>query len=179
MISDALLKANEPEFRTRDSGYYLQPATIEGTSGPMATILIVDDRPTNREVLVVLLAYRGHRLLEATDGAEALALVHSSRPDLAIVDILMPTMDGLEFVRQLREDATIAQTRVIFYTPHYLDQEASALASTCGVSAVLTKPCEPEEVLSTVDVVLGITPLVPTRPPAADFRAEWDSVRDG
>ncbi len=133
----------------------------------MATILIVDDRPTDREVLVVLLGYRGHRLLEATDGAEALALVHSARPDLAIVDILMPTMDGFEFVRQLREDSTIADTRVIFYTAHYLDQEANALASTCGVSAVLTKPCEPEEVLSTVDVVLGMTPLVPTPPPAA------------
>lgn len=68
----------------------------------MATILIVDDRPVNREFLVTLLSYGGHRLLEAADGADGLAISRAEHPDLIIADILMPTMDGYEFVRLLR-----------------------------------------------------------------------------
>ena len=67
----------------------------------MATILIVDDRALNREYLVTLLGYKGHRLLEAADGVEALEVVRNESPDLVIADIPMPTMDGYEFVRQL------------------------------------------------------------------------------
>lgn len=66
----------------------------------MAKILIVDDRPINREFLTTLLGYRGHHLLEATDGAEALDVVRAEHPDLIITDVLMPVMDGYEFVRK-------------------------------------------------------------------------------
>src|SRR6266446_5589635 len=82
----------------------------EGDGLTVATILIVDDRPANREYLVTLLGYGGHRLLEAADGAEALALARAERPDLVIADILMPTMDGYELVRQIRADSVIATT---------------------------------------------------------------------
>ncbi|MBI2876000.1 MAG: hybrid sensor histidine kinase/response regulator [Candidatus Tectomicrobia bacterium] len=122
----------------------------------MPTILIVDDRPINREVLVTLLGYRGHRLLEASDGVGALALVRAERPDLVIADILMPTMDGYEFVRQLRADPAIAHTRVILCTAHYHEREARTLAAACGVAHFLFKPCEPEAVLGTVEEVLGL-----------------------
>ncbi len=90
----------------------------------MATILIVDDRLANREFLVTLLGYAGHRLLQAADGAEALAIVRAEHPDLVIADILMPTMDGYEFVRRIRADPAIAATPVIFYTAHYHEREA-------------------------------------------------------
>jgi PAS domain S-box-containing protein len=133
----------------------------------MATILIVDDRPLNREFLVTLLGYRGHRLLEAADGAEALALARAETPDLVIADILMPTMDGYEFVHQLRADRSIAHTQVIFYTAYYHEREALALAHGCGVAHILTKPSEPEVVLRTVDQALeGVSP--PPTPPVAD-----------
>src|SRR5689334_24827555 len=85
---------------------HLRPAYGNAGRMNMATILIVDDYDINRELLVTLLGYRSHRLLEATDGLEALTLSRSERPDLAIADILMPTMDGYEFVRQLRADPT-------------------------------------------------------------------------
>jgi two-component system cell cycle sensor histidine kinase/response regulator CckA len=81
-------------------------------------------------LLVTLLGYRGHRLREAADGAEALEQVRMERPDLVIADILMPTMDGYELVRQLRADPTTAPIPVIFYTAHYHEQEARALAGT-------------------------------------------------
>src|SRR6266404_9541031 len=124
----------------------------------MATILIVDDRPANREFLTTLLGYGGHRLLEAGDGAEALALARAEHPDLVIADILMPTMDGYELVRQIRADSVIAKTPVIFYTAHYHEQEAQALARACGVSCVLTKPAEPQTILNAVAAALGIAP---------------------
>jgi CheY-like chemotaxis protein len=63
----------------------------------MAKILIVDDRPTNRQFLVTLLVYTGHHLLEAADGAAALDMARRERPDLVITDLIMPSMDGFEF----------------------------------------------------------------------------------
>lgn len=138
----------------------------------MATILIVDDRPTNRDFLVTLLGYAGHRLLEAGDGKEALGLVRAERPDLAIVDIVMPTMDGYEFARQLRADPHIAQTRVIFYTATYLETEARQLAHACGVAYVLAKPSEPEVLLDTVNTALNLSKPAFTPPSSEEFARE-------
>ncbi len=124
----------------------------------MATILIVDDQVLNREFLITLLGYGGHRLLQASDGAEGLALARAARPDLIISDILMPNMDGYQFVTRLRADpdARIAATPVIFYTAAYRGREAGVLARACGARAVLSKPCEPELILATVQQVLGL-----------------------
>src|SRR6185295_4235907 len=124
----------------------------------MAKILVVDDRPTNRDFLRTLLGYQNHHVVEAADGAEALALARTERPDLVISDILMPTMDGYEFVHRLRSDPQIAGIPVIFNTAHYLDREARALAKTCRVSHIIHKPAEPEAVLRTVSEGLGLAP---------------------
>lgn len=120
----------------------------------MASILVVDDHVTNRQFLLTLLAYQGHRLFEAASAVEALQVVHHQRPDLVIADIVMPTMDGYEFVRQLRAEPTIAGTQVIFYTATYNEREARALALACGVEHILSKPAEPQEILNTVAAVL-------------------------
>jgi len=130
----------------------------------MATILVVDDKRVNREFLTTLLGYSGHRLLEAGDGAEALAQVRAEHPALVIADVVMPTMDGYELVRQLRSDPTIAQTPVIFYTATYHEREAQALAEACGVSHILTKPAEPETVLRIVNAALSLSPPPPAAP---------------
>ena len=82
----------------------------------MATILIVDDRSSNRQFLTTLLGYGGHRLLEAVNGAQALEIARVERPDLVITDILMPTMDGFEFTQRLRSDSELAVSPVIFHT---------------------------------------------------------------
>ena len=93
----------------------------------MATILVVDDRPSNRQFLATLLGYSGHKVLEAGDGSEALRLVRSARPALVITDILMPTMDGYEFVQRLRADREIAGTSVMFHTATYSEPQANEL----------------------------------------------------
>ena len=131
----------------------------------MAKILVVDDIPANRALVVTLIGHGGHQALQASDGAEALALVRAERPQLVISDILMPTMDGYEFVRQLRADGDVAQTHVIFYSAHYREKEARNLALACGVTQVLIKPCEPQDILDAIDEALARppepTPLVP------------------
>lgn len=77
------------------------------------------------------------------------------QPDLVISDVLMPTMDGFEFVRQLRADPAICRTPVIFMTGNHLGREARALAASCGVSSILYRPFDQEEILRSVDTVLG------------------------
>ena len=136
-----------------------------------AKILIVDDRVENREYLVTLLGYHRYRLLEASSGAQALAIARVDHPDLVISDILMPTMDGYEFVRQLRADPALAATPVVFFTAHFHGPEAEKLAKDCGVAYVLTKPAEPEDVLRTVAEALGQKAL-PASPPPLDFDRE-------
>ena len=113
----------------------------------MATILIIDD-DANRQLLISLLGYRGHRMLEARSAAEGLTLVRRERPDLTIVDIQMPRMDGYEFVSQLRSEPEISSTLVMFYTATYDPRRAQELAKDLGVSTVLTKPIDPEKLLA-------------------------------
>ncbi len=121
----------------------------------MAKILVVDDRPFNRQFLLTLLSYTGHQLLEAADGAAALALVRAERPDVVISDILMPTMDGFQFAQQVRADPAIAATPIIFYTATYREPEARELAEACGVRTVLPKPSDPDVILAAVEAELG------------------------
>ncbi len=121
----------------------------------MATILVVDDRAMNRQFLAALLSYKGHRAVEATNGAEALKQVAVERPDLVIADILMPEMDGYQFVSQLRSDPSLVTVPVIFYTAHYLQDEARTFADTCGIKHILTKPAEPQEILSIIEEALS------------------------
>ncbi len=130
-------------------------------------ILIVDDSPTNREFLVTTLGYAGYQLIEACNGEEGLARARSEHPDLIIADILMPTMDGYEFVHQLRADPAIAQTPVVFHTASYREHEARPLAEACGVSFILQKPASPNEVFAVVDQALGLSRSYPV--PSEDF----------
>ncbi len=143
----------------------------------MAKILVVDDQQSNRQFLVKLLGYGGHQLLEAGDGVEALRLAQTERPDLVISDILMPRMDGFEFVRHLRENPATANTPVIFYTATYHQREARTLAESCGVRYLLTKPSRPEVILRTVSEALGGAPPIPLSVSSGDrFQREHTAL---
>ena len=139
----------------------------------MATILVVDDRSDNRSFLVSLLGYSGHQLVEAVDGEEALIKARAHPPDLVITDLLMPTMDGFEFVRRLRSEAALADVRVIFYTATYMASDARGLADACGVTHILTKPVEPDVVLRVVGEELHKEKAAPVPPTHLDaFHSE-------
>ena len=136
----------------------------------MASILIVEDRPIHRKLLATVLTSGGHRVLEATDGVDALRSLRRDRPDLIITDILMPTMDGYELVRQIRETPQVSSVPVIFYSATYHEREAKILAQQCGVAAILTKPSAPKAILTTVRSVLDAE-----KPPAPQLdRASFD-----
>ncbi|MBT9493330.1 MAG: EAL domain-containing protein [Paucibacter sp.] len=138
----------------------------------MATVLVVDDHAANRDLVVTLLKHAGHLPLEAADGLTALQLVREQRPELVVCDLLMPSMDGFEFVRQLRAEPLIAATQVVFYTATYLEKEARQLALACGVTQVLVKPAEPEEILRVVAVALSQTGGPQEHQDAAEFERE-------
>lgn len=121
----------------------------------MTKILVVDDHPANRDLIVTLLGYRGHHMVEAADGEEALASARRERPALIISDILMPSMDGFEFVRRLRLDPSLRDVAVIFSSAYYLGQEAAELARACGVNIILPKPIEPEAFLVAIERTLS------------------------
>ena len=124
-------------------------------SPSQTTVLVIDDNAINRKILVTLMNYEGYRVVEASDGREGLEIARALQPSLVISDIVMPTMDGYEFVRQLRADPDLAHIEVIFYTAHYHEREAQQLAGACQVARVLTKPCPPAEILSAVEKVLA------------------------
>jgi diguanylate cyclase (GGDEF)-like protein/PAS domain S-box-containing protein len=124
-------------------------------AGAPAIVLIVDDNATNRKLLVTLVNYLGHQVFEAADGREALEVVRAVHPQLVISDILMPTMDGYQFVRELRAESKYADIEVILYTAQYHEREAQQLAESCHVARVLLKPCLPADILNAVNEVLN------------------------
>src|SRR5678816_3619042 len=125
----------------------------------MAIILVVDDRAINRKSLSALLCYAGHEVHQATDGADALESVRAQRPDLVITDVMMPTMSGGDFVVLLRANRETADLPVIFFTATHRVPEARRLAQSCGVTAVLSKPADAEDILLAVETVVGSVPL--------------------
>lgn len=124
----------------------------------MAHILVVDDGPTVRERLHELLERGGHRSTEAANGIDGLLIAGRDRPDLVITDILLPTMDGYEFVQRLRADPEVGPTPVIFHSSTYRMAEAQSMASSCGVTTVLPKPSNARSILEAVNRELGLPP---------------------
>jgi CheY-like chemotaxis protein len=121
----------------------------------MASILVVDDNATNRKLIVALLSHDGHVTFEARDGADALEMAGETRPQLVISDILMPSMDGFEFLRRLRASPELCLIPVIFHTAHYHEREAQQLALSCGAARVLLKPCPAAQLLQAVEQALA------------------------
>lgn len=120
----------------------------------MARILIVDDEPANRLLVSTLLQYAGHQVSEAESGDRALASAKSHPPDLVIVDLFLPGMHGTQFVKKLREERDLKQTRVALYTATQIDSMLKDFMNVHGVSHVIPKPSEPEELLRIVNEAL-------------------------
>jgi diguanylate cyclase (GGDEF)-like protein len=117
----------------------------------MTTILIVDTRPTDRQTYTTLLGSFGYRVLEASDGSEALETARTELPDLVITEIIMPNMDGFTLTRRLRAEPLLASVPVIFQTVHYLEAEVRKLATASGIQHILGKPAEPQQILQAVN----------------------------
>ena len=125
------------------------------------------------QLVSTLLTHEGYTVTEAADAAEGLEKARAGGVHLVISDILMPSMDGYEFVRQLRADKSTADLAVIFYTANYHEREATSLARQCGVARVLVKPCPAPQFLQAIaDVLAGGAAVRPAVAPDAGFDAE-------
>lgn len=102
-------------------------------------ILIADDQPLNRGLLRAMLVLEGHEVLEAGDGAQAVALFERERPDLVLMDVIMPVMDGYEATRCIKRLAGAEFVPVIFLTA-LTTEEALAAARAAGADDFLSKP---------------------------------------
>jgi PAS domain S-box-containing protein len=141
----------------------------------MSTVLVVDDRATNRELARVLLTYGGHQVIEAHEGAEALSMAHAQHPDLILTDILMPGMDGYQLARELRAAPDTAATPIVFYTANYQESETRPFAEACGVARVLLKSTDPQVLIETVDELLAERRALPA--PIDTARAGYEHLR--
>lgn len=135
----------------------------------MATVLVIDDHATIREFARSVLDDGGYRVLEASDGYQALRIAHHQHPDVIVVDVLMPGMDGWQFVHELRTTADTADIPVIFYTGKYAEDELEPIAQTHGVSRILLKSGDPDELLDAVGTALHDRPA----PVAEHARSEF------
>src|SRR5580765_2586744 len=124
----------------------------------MATILVVDDEPTNRKLVKLQLGLMGHKVLEAETAHDGLNIARAERPDLLIVDIQMPNMDGYEFARQVRGEPEIRDSVIILSTGAYEPGRVQPLAEALGVRFVLTKPIDSEQLVSFVENALSTEP---------------------
>lgn len=122
----------------------------------MTTILIVDDEPAILDLVRFTLEDAEVRVVEASDGVEALALARRVRPDLILLDVHMPRLDGLEACRQIRRDPALAQTPIVMLTA--AGQEADrARGREAGADEYLTKPFSPLALLALVEALVPET----------------------
>jgi CheY-like chemotaxis protein len=119
-------------------------------AGYSATVLICDDEPSLRELIRVSLD-GPYRFAEADDGEESLEMARRLRPDVMILDMMMPRLSGLEVLEELRRDETLAGTAVIVLTAQ---PETREDALRQGADLVMVKPFEPEQIMAAVEEVL-------------------------
>ncbi|MFE6050041.1 response regulator transcription factor [Kitasatospora sp. NPDC056446] len=125
------------------------------TAGPSAAgrILVIDDDPTVAEVVVGYLTRAGHHVDHAADGRQGLDLARAHRPDLVVLDLMLPGIDGLEVLRRLRDRDTGAQLPVVMLTARG-DEADRVLGLELGADDYVTKPFSPRELVLRVQSVL-------------------------
>ena len=122
---------------------------------PPGRILVVDDQPGNLRVVGALLSRNGYQVLEASTGHDALRIARDKVPDLILLDVLMPDMDGFQVLAEIRRDETLRQLPVVCLTAAR-DREQLLRAFDAGAVDYVTKPFLPEELLARVNAHLGL-----------------------
>lgn len=116
-------------------------------------ILVVEDQEDNRQILRDLLTNAGFELIEAENGAEAVAVAAARRPELILMDIQLPVMDGYEAMRRIKADPALRAIPIIAVTSYALSGDEDK-ARAAGCDAYVTKPFSPRAVLATIRTFL-------------------------
>jgi CheY-like chemotaxis protein len=126
----------------------------------MAKILLVEDNEMNRDMLSRRLERRGFNVIIAADGGVGLELARSAAPDLILMDMSLPVVDGWEATRQLKADPATAKIPVIALTAHAMAEDR-AKAMAAGCDDFDTKPVELARLLAKIDAMLKLPPAAP------------------
>src|ERR1700693_5476894 len=102
----------------------------------MAKVIVVEDSAPDRQYIATLLKYAGHEVMLSADSKSGLDLIKKLTPDLVIVDLIMPGMDGYELARAVRAAPATAATPIILQTAHYLESEGQRTGEQIGVQLV-------------------------------------------
>ncbi len=138
-----------------------------------ARILIVDDNETNRDILMTRLEKHGYELLQAADGEEALASAIAHLPDLILLDVEMPKLDGFEVCRRLKSDASLPFIPIILCTARAASQDV-VTGLDAGADEYLTKPLDQQALVARVRSVLRIKALHDQVQSQAEDLAGWN-----
>jgi DNA-binding response OmpR family regulator len=120
---------------------------------PVARILVADDDVDIRELVEFKLATLGHDIVAVADGAAAVDACRAQRPDLAVLDVMMPGVSGLEAIRVIRADPALADLPVILLTARAQDSDVET-GFDSGADDYITKPFSPRELAARVEALL-------------------------
>ena len=120
----------------------------------MATILLVEDNEDNRDMLSRRLQRKGHVIVQAADGQEAVEMATRERPDLILMDVGLPVMDGLEATRRIRAHALTQSTPIIAVTAHAMSDDRDK-ALRAGCDDYHAKPVELPRLLAQMEALLA------------------------
>jgi CheY-like chemotaxis protein len=144
-------------------------------SRPSLQILLADDNIINQKLACRILENRGHRVAVAGNGIEALALLEKRGFDLALLDVQMPEMDGLETARRIRLsehgaafDKTGQRLPILAVTAHAMDRDRQRCLEA-GMDGYITKPIQVDQLFAAIDQVLQPGPFAPIRPKRSEF----------
>jgi DNA-binding response OmpR family regulator len=118
------------------------------------TVLVVEDDPPLRRMVSIFLRAAGYRVCAAEDGSSGLALAQDERPDLVLLDLMMPELDGWEVLRRIKGDAVTAAIPVLVLTAS-VDPRLTEQALRLGATRFLTKPIDSRMLVEHVDAVVG------------------------
>ena len=124
------------------------------TGNGIRTILVVEDFADSRRLLSSLLRAKGYKVVEAADGGEGVLQAKRVRPDLILMDLAMPRLDGVEATRQLRQWQTLARVP-IFAISAYASHDVTQDALAAGCTEVFPKPLEIKNLLGRIEAALG------------------------
>lgn len=140
---------------------------------PPACILVVDDNPANIDIIETRLATQGYRIITAVDGEDALAKAREHKPDVILLDVMMPKKDGLQVCRELKADPTLPFTPIILVTAKGDTKDVIAGLESGG-DEYLTKPVDTAALLARVRSILRVKELHDQVQSQARQLAEWN-----
>jgi two-component system, cell cycle response regulator DivK len=123
--------------------------TAVGASRRKPIVLVVDDFADNREMYSEYLAFSGYEVIEAKNGIEAVEAAHGRMPDIIIMDLSLPVMDGWEATRRLKADERTRSIPIVALTGHALAGHSKG-AKEAGCDSFLAKPCLPDQLVAEI-----------------------------